>query len=65
MKKDDIVPLVFLTSAVCHTLTKSKLSLVIAATTGIACLIKTGTDYICDHVDEAICTASEIKAMDE
>ena len=51
MKKDDIVPLVFLASAVCHTLTKSKLSLAIAATTGIACLIKTGTDYICDHVD--------------
>ncbi len=65
MKKDDIVPLVFLASAVCHTITKTKLSLVISATTGIACLVKIGTDYICDHVDEAICTASEIKAMDE
>lgn len=65
MKKDDIVPLIFLTSAVCHTLTKSKLSLAIAATTGITCIIKTCTDYICDHVDEAICTASEINAMDE
>lgn len=62
MKRDDIVPLTFLASAVCHTFTKSKLSLPIAATSGIACLIKIGTDYICDHIDDAIYTVSEIKA---